>query len=212
MDKYTQPEWQHSALITIDVQEDFSRQNASAYISGTDKIISTLAPLVMYYRNRNWPIIHVIRLYQMDGSNVDLCRRSMVEQGTQIVAPESEGAEPVQELKPDRSTQLDFELLLNGDPQQIGENEWILYKPRWGAFYQTYLEEMLKKLSVNTVVVSGCNFPNCPRTTIYEASERDFRIVLVKNGVSGLYERAEQELENIDVALYKADEIIEMCT
>jgi hypothetical protein len=30
-------------------------------------------------------------------------------------------------------------------------------------------------LGVNTVVVCVCNFPNCPRTTIYEASEREMK-------------------------------------
>lgn len=208
MNKYTQPDWNQSALLTIDVQEDFSRQNAPAYIPKTDKILSPLAQLVTYYRNQDWPIIHVIRLYQQNGSNVDLCRRTMIEQGKQIAIPQSKGAELVHELKSDRSIKLDSELLLSGDPQQIGENEWILYKSRWGAFYQTCLEEMLKELSVNTVVVSGCNFPNCPRTTIYEASERDFRVVLVDDGVSGLYERAKEELKNIDVVLHKANKII----
>ena len=31
----------------------------------------------------------------------------------------------------------------------------------------------------------GCNFPNCPRTSIYEASERDFRVVLARDAISG---------------------------
>jgi len=49
--------------------------------------------------------------------------------------------------------------------------EWIMYKPRWGAYYNTILEKYLHNIGVNTVVVGGCNFPNCPRATIYEASE-----------------------------------------
>ena len=67
---------------------------------------------------------------------------------------------------------------LSGHLQQIGTMEWIMYKPGWGAFYNTLLEEHLHNLGANTVVICGCNFPNCPRTTIYEASERDFRIIL----------------------------------
>ncbi|WP_459872860.1 hypothetical protein, partial [Endothiovibrio diazotrophicus] len=51
----------------------------------------------------------------------------------------------------------------------------MLYKPRWGAFYRTSLESHLRGLDVSTLVFSGCNFPNCPRTSIYQASERDFR-------------------------------------
>ncbi len=54
---------------------------------------------------------------------------------------------------------------------------------------------------------SGCNFPNCPRASIYEASERDFRLVLVRDAVSGLYERGERELANIGVRLMSAEEV-----
>jgi nicotinamidase-related amidase len=84
-----------------------------------------------------------------------------------------------------------------------------MYKARWGAFYKTRLEEHLQELGVNTVVFSGCNFPNCPRTSIYEASERDFRVVLVKDAISGLYERGIGELQNIGVTILTTDECVE---
>ena len=54
---------------------------------------------------------------------------------------------------------------------------------------------------------TGCNFPNCPRTSIYEASERDFRVLLVEDAVSGLYERGKEELRNIGVSMARADEV-----
>ncbi|HMD51513.1 MAG TPA: isochorismatase family protein, partial [Solirubrobacteraceae bacterium] len=63
------------------------------------------------------------------------------------------------------------------------------------------LEGHLRGAAVNTVVFCGANFPNCPRTSIYEASERDFRVLLVRDAVSGLYERGEQELANIGVGI-----------
>jgi nicotinamidase-related amidase len=69
------------------------------------------------------------------------------------------------------------------------------------------LEEHLRDLGVSTLVFCGCNFPNCPRTSIYEASERDFRVVLAGDAVSGLYERGERELEAIGVRLMDVAEI-----
>jgi nicotinamidase-related amidase len=45
---------------------------------------------------------------------------------------------------------------------------------------------------VDTVLVCGCNFPNCPRTTIYEASAL-FQIVFVPDATSGAYERGLEE-------------------
>lgn len=83
-----------------------------------------------------------------------------------------------------------------------------MFKPRWGAFYATGLEARLKSIEVDTLVVSGCNFPNCPRTTVYEASERDFRIILVTDAVSGIYDQGEKELASIGVRLMTAGECV----
>ncbi len=83
-----------------------------------------------------------------------------------------------------------------------------MYKSRWGAFYNTPLEKHLHDLDINTVVVCGCNFPNCPRTIIYETSERDFKIVLAKDATSLLYDKALQELKNIGITLLDTDECL----
>ena len=82
-----------------------------------------------------------------------------------------------------------------------------MYKPRWGAFYNTPLEDHLRAHDVNTLVFCGCNFPNCPRTSMYEASERHYRVVLARDALSGLYERGERELANIGVRLMGASEV-----
>jgi nicotinamidase-related amidase len=161
--------------------------------------------LVAAFRRANVPIVHAVRIYRPDASNADPYRREAIERGLQVVLPRSEGAELVDELKPSPGVKIEAERLLGGDLQQIGDDGWVMYKPRWGAFYRTSLEEHLRDLGANTIVVCGCNFPNCPRATIYEACERDFRIVLVADAVSGLYERGSRELENIGVALMNTD-------
>ena len=70
------------------------------------------------------------------------------------------------------------------------------------------MEKHLHSLGVNTVVVCGCNFPNCPRTTIYEASERDFRTILAKDATSLVYNIGLQELKNIGVSIMSSDECV----
>jgi len=118
----------------------------------------------------------------------------------------SNGAELVDELKPSPEIKLNSNLLLSGSFQKVGEREWIMYKPRWSAFYKTELEKHLHNLGINTVVVCGCNFPNCPRTTIYEASERDFKIIMIKDATSALYDKAILELKNIGISIKDTDE------
>src|SRR5215475_14366442 len=97
--EYTQPVNKHSALLIIDVQHDFTLKGGSAEMPGTLLAVSYVRSLVEGYRKRGYPIIHVIRLYHVDGSNVDLCRKQNIEDGKQIVAPGTNGAELVDELK-----------------------------------------------------------------------------------------------------------------
>lgn len=207
MNKYTEPRIANSALITIDTQNDFTLDDAPAQIAGTKEVIPNMVRLIEAYRRNGSLIIHVIRLYLPDGSNVDLCRKQAIEEGEEIVAPDSEGAELVYALKPDTSVKINATELLSGGLQKIGPNEYVIYKSRWGAFYGTRLEEFLNERELDTLVFSGCNYPNCPRTSIYEASERDFRVVLAKDAISQLYSKGEEEMANIGVGLFTTEEI-----
>jgi nicotinamidase-related amidase len=167
-----------------------------------------MTALAQAYRAAKLPVIHLVRLYKPDGSNADICRRESIRGGLKMVEPGSEGAQIVPALLPDAGIILNETLLLSGKAQQIGPKEYIVYKPRWGAFFNTCIEDLLRSLGVSTIVICGCNFPNCPRTTIYEASERDYRIAFVSNATSGVYEQGITELRNIGVAVLTANEVV----
>ena len=207
-DPYTSPDFASAALITIDTQRDVL-DGAPLEIAGTSAALDPMHALLEAFRAAGRPIVHIVRLYRTDGANVDLCRRHGVEEGAEMLAPGTLGSELAPPLLPAPDLSLDDELLLAGGVQSLGPNESVIYKPRWGAFYETPLEEHLRERDVTTLVFSGCNFPNCPRTSIYEASERDFRVVLARDGVSGLYERGEKELAGIGVHLADAAELVE---
>jgi len=206
---HVEPDFRSSALITIDAQVD-TLDGEPLEIPGTSAAVPQIAALAGAFRGAGRPIVHVVRLYKRDGSNVDLCRRSAVEGGAQILAPGSRGSQLAPGIieAPDSFT-LESEDLLRGRVQEVDADEVVIYKPRWGAFYDTPLEGHLREHGVSTLVFCGCNFPNCPRTSIYEASERDFRIVLAEDAVSGLYDRGREELRNIGVHLMATSEVVE---
>ncbi len=88
---------------------------------------------------------------------------------------------------------------MSGSIQPIGPAEALVFKPRWGAFYRTPLEDHLRNQAVSTLVFCGCNYPNCPRISIYQASERDFRITAAVDAISGMAPSDIEGLERIGV-------------
>src|ERR1700756_3371798 len=209
--RYTRPLARSAALLLIDVQRDFldtPGDDAAMPVDGTRAAIPAMAKLATAFRERGLPIVHVIRLYQPDGSNVDLVRRQSIEQGARIAVPGSAGSQIAAELLPN-VVELDHELLLAGGLQRVGTAEHVMYKPRWGAFYDTDLDRHVRESGSNTLVFAGCNFPNCPRTSIYEASERDFRIVLVSDAISGLYDRGIEECRAIGVEVLELSKTLD---
>jgi nicotinamidase-related amidase len=65
----------------------------------------------------------------------------------------------------------------------------------------------LAGLGVNTIVMAGCNFPNCPHSTIYNACNRDLRILLVSDAMPGLSGKGLQELHGIGVVIMASEQI-----
>ena len=205
-DPHTDPRFESAALITIDTQRD-TLDGGPLEVAGTSAALPAIGTLLEAFRRGRQPIVHVLRLYEPDGGNVDLCRRSAVQAGARILLAGAPGTELAADLLPPGAPALDVPLLMAGAVQPLGVEEVAIYKPRWGAFFGTSLEEHLRAQGVDTLVFCGCNFPNCPRTSIYEASERDFRVVLARDAISGLYERGERELRDIGVRVMSAAEV-----
>ncbi len=190
----------------IDTQHDVL-DDGGFPIPGTSAVLPAMRQLAEGFRGAGRPIVHIVRLYERDGSNAEPCRRQLLATGAQIVIRDTPGSELASDLFTEPVPPLDSTLLLDGGVQTLGPLEVAIYKPRWGTFYDTPLEQHLHEHAISTVVFAGANFPNCPRTSIYEASERDFRVVLAHDAISGLYERGAGELANIGVRLMSSNEI-----
>jgi nicotinamidase-related amidase len=206
MENLTVPHFESCALITIDTQVD-TLDGGPLEIPGTSAALPNIAALCEAFRNARRPVVHVLRLYEEDGANAELCRRELVGGATPLLRRGTPGRNLAPGLL-DAEVSLDDSLLLAGGIQPLGDFDVAIFKPRWGAFFHTPLDDYLAGAGVDTLVFAGCNFPNCPRTSIYEASERDYRIVLAQDAISGLYERGQDEMLNIGVHPLKTAEIL----
>lgn len=197
-DPLTMPEYDRAALITIDVQND-TLDGGPFEVPGTSAILPRIHQLCRAFRTAGRPIFHVIRIYTPDARDADRCRRRSLLAGKPILLKGTPGRRPADALLPVQGIRIDDDLLMSGSIQRIGPAEAIVFKPRWGAFYRTPLEAALEEKAVSTLVVCGCNYPNCPRTSIYQASERDFRITAVVDAISGMAQTDIDGLERIGV-------------
>ena len=108
MTGYTEPEIQKSALITIDTQRD-TLDGQPFEIAGTSTILPKMKILLKAFREAGLPIVHMVRIYKPDGSNVDLCRRKLVENGAKLVLAGTKGSQLANELLPEPNIRLDDE-------------------------------------------------------------------------------------------------------
>jgi nicotinamidase-related amidase len=84
----------------------------------------------------------------------------------------------------------------------------VLWKPRWSAFYRSGLDAHLAGLSVSTLVIAGCNFPHCPRSALFDASARDYRVVMVSDAISGVMPYHLEESRRIGVVPLPGSRVI----
>jgi len=183
LDEFVRPHWESSALLVVDMQNDFT-DDGPLPVAGTTGVVPALASLAVAFRRARRPIVHVVRLYA--GDDVDLVRRGAISRGDAVVRPGSAGSLIVDALLPGGAPPLDHELLLTGAEQPLGPLETAMWKPRWSAFHRTALDARLRRAGIDTVVVAGCNFPNCPRATLFDASSRDYRAVVATDATSGV--------------------------
>jgi nicotinamidase-related amidase len=206
MNDYITPQRAYAALLTVDAQRDYIDPDSPVKSAGASHALEPLGRLVQGVRAAGLPIFHAVRFYKPDGSNVDLARRRAVEEGMRVLMPGSLGAELIPEVAPKDAPRLDPHLLQDGGVQELGRREEVFYKPRWGAFYGTSLEQRLHNLGIDSLIVVGANFATSGRATVLEASERDFRVVMVPEASSGLRDTGANDMARIGVNLMHLDD------
>lgn len=167
---------QNVALLIIDMQKDFVLPGAPACVARAAESVETIARLLGMARVRGWTVFHIIRDHAPDGADAEVYRRHLFQNGGGVCVSGSSGAEILSELSP-----------IPG--------EHIVPKTRFSAFYQTGLETTLREIGVETLVLSGTQYPNCVRGSAMDALYRDFRVIIVTDGCSA----ADRETEEANI-------------
>jgi ureidoacrylate peracid hydrolase len=71
----------------------------------------------------------------------------------------------------------------------VSENSEVFTKNKFGCFYNTNLETLLRIHGVDTLIVSGVDVNVCVETTLREAYMRDYDLIILKDCVGGVHQR-----------------------
>lgn len=148
------------ALMIIDMQQDFVSPDGAACVAQALPSVPAIAAALKHARDQGWPVIHIVREHDPAGLNTEPFRK-----GRPVCVSGTWGAEIVPELAP-------------------LENELVVVKTRFSAFYQTALDEVLNSLNWPELVICGTQLPNCLRGTVHDAVNRDLTLSLLVEGCS----------------------------
>ncbi|MEJ8814775.1 isochorismatase family protein [Variovorax ureilyticus] len=166
-----------SALLVIDLQNAFIHDKGTLGISGVDtkrlsSIVPALAELIPRCQSAGIPVIWTVQEhFTVDASRARKKLAGHTTRRKQVSAlAGSWDEEIVEELKP----------LAAFNPS------YVIRKHRFGAFYETRLEMMLKMLGTRTLFVAGTTTNACVETSIREAYLRDYDVVALNDCISGV--------------------------
>ncbi len=200
------PVARNSALLTIDLQAAFAEPDSPLFAPGTPEAGPHAIAAAEAFRQAGLPVVHIIRLYDSDKWQPEPIRQNFLAQHPGIMAPGAPGAYTFPGLLP-HAAEPDWPFLAQGNIQQLTDKEYLLAKPRWGAFHNTGLQGLLARLLVDSLLLVGTIFPNCVRATIYEALSRDLRVAVIPQATAGYTDERALDLANVGLRIVELNEL-----
>ncbi len=152
-----------SVLIVVDMQDEFVKPHWTPFwIPEATRQVERIKTLIISFRERRIPIIYTAVTY------------THFRQDRPITG----------DLMPNRYPELGIE-----DPKMFKDGHiWheiapdkgdiVIYKPSYGAFYDTPLETILRNLGKNTIIICGTLTNYCCGMTARQGYERGFKVVI----------------------------------
>lgn len=152
------------AVLVIDMLKDFVRGKLKC--ERAEKIIPNLQKLLESARENDVPVIYSGDTHKEEDTELEVWGPHAME-GT-------EGAETIEELKPK-------------------EKDYEVPKTTYSAFFETNLHQLLQKLGVDRVIITGLHTNVCDRHTSADAFFRGYKIAVPKDGVEAFTEKEQKE-------------------
>jgi nicotinamidase/pyrazinamidase len=144
------------AIIVVDMLKDNLKENPrNPYLQEGRDIIPNLQRLLEESRKREFPIVFACDSFLKDDFIFKGRMKVHSLRGTK-------GAEVVDELKPELA-------------------DIILPKRRFSAFFKTDLDQTLRTLGVDTIIVTGITTEVCVLMTVMDGLSHDFSVIILED-------------------------------
>jgi len=146
-----------TALILIDLQKE-----SNFGVQGIEQVVENAESLIHECRSHNLPVIYTRQINFSDGKGLSL-GEPLKEDGTPVFySTDTEDYKIFDELKPN-------------------DEDIVIDKHRWSAFYETSLDLYLRNLGIKDVIIGGLVTDGCLMTSVFDAYFRDYQVNLVKD-------------------------------
>jgi nicotinamidase-related amidase len=186
------------ALLVIDMQDEFVKPGWTPdWVPEATRQVPRIKKLIEHCRSKNVPVIFTV--YSKTHNYLDRPKTGQFMPGR------------YPEVEADRSTSfVEGRVWHELAPT---EDEVVIHKPSYGAFYDTPLETILKNLGKDTVIICGTVTNICCGATARQAYERSFKVIFGSDVTSSDYpDLQECELKVLRknfARVLSVDEIIE---
>ncbi|XP_021610498.1 probable inactive nicotinamidase At3g16190 isoform X2 [Manihot esculenta] len=153
--------WKQTALLVIDMQNDFILEDGLMRVDGGEAIVPNVIKAVEIARHHGVLVVWVVREHDPLGRDVELFRRHLYSSGK--VGPTSKGSKGAELV----------------DGLVIKEGDYKIVKTRFSAFFNTHLHSFLQTEGIKSLVIVGVQTPNCIRQTVFDAVALDYENVSV---------------------------------
>jgi nicotinamidase-related amidase len=150
------------ALLVIDMQDEFVRPHwAPDWVPEATRQVPRIKQLIDHCRSKKIPVIYTV--YSKTHNYLDRPKTG--------------------KFMPGRYSHLDIDFSVFFVDGKVWhelaprEDEIVIKKPSYGAFYDTPLETILKNLGKDTVIICGTLTNCCCGTTARQAYERSFKVI-----------------------------------
>ena len=156
------------ALITVDLQRYYLEVGREEKLGRVGTLIANTNYLIGCFRGHGLPIVRIQLAHKADGSTWN-----------QQMKPHWTG-----EALKGTLTEGTWETAPHPGLDQH-ETDIVVTKTRGSAFLRTDLEDTLRALRIDTVVIAGFSTDRCVGLTAIDAWERDFEVILAGDAILG---------------------------